>query len=180
MIRLEKFSDQDFERFMSWIPDEKFMYQFAGPVFTYPVTKSQLIDYISEQNRRIYRVIDLKTEEVIGHGEINKIDLRNKNARVCRILIAEERYRNKGMGKLIINELLKIGFEELDLHRIDLGVFDFNNSAIKCYKNCGFKTEGLLRDSFKIDNQYHSVYNMSILREEWKVFQQKEIHKERF
>ncbi len=168
MIRLEKFTNKDFDRFISWIDNEKFMYQFAGPIFTFPITGSQLIDYISDSNRKVYRVINQKTGKVIGHGEINRINERNKNARLCRILIADKNDRNNGFGTMIIKELLKIGFGELKLHRIDLGAFEFNKSAIKCYEKCGFKIEGLLRDSFVIDNQFYSVYNMSILKHEWK------------
>lgn len=167
MIRLEKFTNKDFTRFIRWIDNEKFMYQFAGPVFTFPITENQLIDYISDNNRKIYRVINSESGSIIGHGEINRIDKKNNNARLCRILITDKSDRNKGIGTMIINELLKVGFVELNLHRIDLGVFDFNKSAIMCYEKCGFKIEGLLRDSFVIDNEFYSVYNMSILKHEW-------------
>jgi RimJ/RimL family protein N-acetyltransferase len=167
MIRLELFTVDDFDRFISWIDSEKFMYQFAGPIFQYPITKTQLVNYISDRNRKVFKVIDTANLEVIGHGEINNIDLRNRNARLCRILVAEKVNRNKGFGQLIINKLLDIGFSELNLHRIDLGVFEFNKSAIKCYENCGLKIEGLLRESFLIGDEYHSVYNMSILKNEW-------------
>lgn len=168
MIRLENFSSSDFNRFISWIDNESFMYQFAGPVFKFPITETQLIDYISDNNRKVFRVINQETENVIGHCEISRIDNRNKSARVCRVLVAKKSDRNQGFGTMIINELLKIGFEELGLHRIDLGVFEFNKSAIKCYEKCGFKIEGLLRESFVIDNEFKSIYNMSILRKEWK------------
>lgn len=164
MIKLEKFSEPDFDRFIAWIDNERFMYQFAGPAFVFPITHQQLNKYISESNRQIYKVIETGTNKVIGHGEINRIDATNKSARLCRILIADKGDRNKGYGSLIIKELLKIGFSDLNLHRIDLGVFDFNVSAIKCYENCGFIKEGLLRDSFVINNEFYSVYNMSILR----------------
>ena len=50
----------------------------------------------------------------------------------------------------MISPVLKFGFEELGLNRIALGVFDFNKSAIKCYKNMGFKLEGTLRQSAKV------------------------------
>ncbi len=168
MIRLEKFIEADFARLISWIDSERFMYQFAGPIFTFPLTYQQLIRYITESNRQIYKVIEYDTDKVIGHGEINGIDTSNKSARLCRILIADKVDRNQGYGSMVINELLKIGFEDLNLHRVDLGVFDFNKSAIKCYENCGFIKEGLLRDSFVIEGEFHSVYNMSILKDEWK------------
>jgi RimJ/RimL family protein N-acetyltransferase len=168
MIRFDSFTRADFDRFINWIDNEKFMYQFAGPVFVFPLTHQQLDEYISEKNRNIYRVVEIASNRVIGHAEINRIDSKNKSARLCRILIADKSDRNRGYGQMIINKLLKIGFEELNLHRIDLGVFDFNKSAIKCYEKCGFKKEGLLRDSFVIENEFYSVFNMSILREEWK------------
>ena len=171
MIRLEEFTNNDFDRFINWIDDEKFMYQFAGPVFKFPITAEQLTDYISDKNRKAFKVVEIETEKVIGHGEIGRIDLKNKNARLCRILIADKDKRNKGFGALIINELLKIGFATLKLHRLDLGVFDFNKSAIRCYEKCGFKIEGLLRESFVIDDEFLSVYNMSILKSEWEKMQ---------
>ncbi len=170
MIALERFTEKDFDRFISWIDNERFMYQFAGPAFNFPITHEQLNKYITVNNRIIYKVLDTKSNKVIGHAEINKIDLLNKNARLSRILIAKKNNRNKGFGKMLIKKLLEIGFEEINLHRIDLGVFDFNKSAIKCYESCGFKNEGLLRDTFIIDHEYHSVYNMSILKQEWENF----------
>ncbi len=50
---------------------------------------------------------------------------------------------------------------------MDLGVFEFNMSAINNYEKCEFKIEGLLREFFVIDNEFKSAYNISILREEW-------------
>lgn len=172
MIRLEEFTNKDFDRFINWIDDERFMYQFAGPVFKFPITPEQLTDYISDKNRKVFKIIEVETRKVIGHGEIGRIDLKNKSARLCRILIADKNDRNKGFGALIINELLKIGFDTLNLHRLDLGVFDFNKSAIRCYEKCGFKIEGLLRESFVIENEFLSVYNMSILNEDWNKIKQ--------
>ncbi|MDX9694168.1 MAG: GNAT family protein [Bacteroidales bacterium] len=171
MIRLEEFTNKDFERFIGWIDNENFMYQFAGSIFSFPITEDQLIEYVSDNNRKIYKVINQITDKVIGHGEINRIDKRNRNARLCRILIADKNDRNKGFGEMIINELLQMGFKELKLHRIDLGVFEFNKSAIKCYEKCGFTIEGLLRESFVIDNKFLSAYNMSLLRREWDLMQ---------
>lgn len=54
MIRCEKFTNEDFARFINWIVNESFMYQFAGPIFSFPITESQLTDYISDNNRKVY------------------------------------------------------------------------------------------------------------------------------
>jgi RimJ/RimL family protein N-acetyltransferase len=67
----------------------------------------------------------------------------------------------------MIKEILKIAFDELQLHRVSLGVFDFNFSAIACYEKAGFIKEGLLRDSRKNGDEYWSLWEMSILENEW-------------
>jgi len=163
MIRLEPFNRQDYLRLINWVESEEALVQFSGPVFTWPLTHEQLDIYQHTPNRLVYRVVDAETDEVIGHAELNNIDTRNKCARICRILIGDARNRNRGFGKEIIRELIHVGFGELRLHRLDLGVYDFNQQAIKCYQDCGLEIEGLLRENIKVGNQYWSTYNMSIL-----------------
>ena len=167
MIRLEKFTTDDFELFISWMDTEKFMYQFGGASFTFPVTVEQLSNYIADATHRIYRVVDVATDKVIGHASVSHLNVKNKSARLCRILIANEQDRSRGYGRQLIWALLKICFEELALHRVDLGVIEFNKAAIRCYQSCGFRIEGTLRESFVIDDEYYSVHNMSILDREY-------------
>lgn len=163
MVKLERFEETDYDRLISWIDSEEFMIQFSGPVFNFPLTREQLDIYLSADNRIVFRVLDSNTEEIIGHAELNNIDKKNKNARICRVVIGEKTNRNKGYGKAIIKELVKIGFKELKLHRLDLGVFDFNQQAINCYLKSGFEIEGVFKENYKVGNQYWSTCNMSII-----------------
>jgi RimJ/RimL family protein N-acetyltransferase len=153
MIELKEFTKLDYGRLISWINSEHLMYVFAAKVFEFPITNSQLDNYTSNANRKVYKIIDKNSKEVIGHAELNNSDLSNKSARICRVLIGDVKHRHKGYGSLIIKELV----------RIDLGVYDFNKNAIKCYQKCGFEIEGLLKENIKIGNEYWSTYNMSIL-----------------
>lgn len=163
MIIFEKFEEKDFDRLIDWISTEEEMIQFSGPVFRFPITHAQLEEYISNENRLAFRIKNLETKSIIGHAELNDIDKLNKSARICRVLIGDPNGRNNGYGKQIIKELIQIGFKDLELHRIDLGVYDFNKQAIKCYKDCGFEIEGLMKENNKVGNEYWSTYNMSIL-----------------
>ena len=167
MILLEKFTEDDFEHFISWMDTEKFMSQFGGASFSFPVTQEQLKKYVADSANRIYRVVDSATGKVIGHASISHHNVKNKSARLCRILIAKKQDRSKGYGRQLIRALLKICFEELALHRVDLGVFEYNKAAIRCYQSCGFRIEGTLRESFVIDDEYYSVHNMSVLDREY-------------
>lgn len=163
MIHLEKFEKSDYNRLINWIDSEELMVIFGGQIFDFPITHKQLDLYIDQSDRLVFKVIETSSKEIIGHAELNAINPRRSNARICRVLVGDKKYRNKGYGSLIINKLVNIGFTELKLHRLDLGVYDFNKQAIKCYEKCGFETEGLLRDNMRFKEVFWSSYNMSIL-----------------
>ena len=42
---------------------------------------------------------------------------------------------------------------------------------MRCYQKAGFKTDGVLRDVLKWENEYWSLAEMSILEEEWRALQ---------
>jgi RimJ/RimL family protein N-acetyltransferase len=67
----------------------------------------------------------------------------------------------------MVERLLSIGFEEMDLRRIELRVYDFNSAGIRCYENAGFIKEGVLRKSQKVGDQYWDTVVMAVLREDW-------------
>lgn len=163
MIKLELFEESDFSRLIHWVDSKKLMYIFSAERFNYPLNHQQLIEYINTKDRVSYKVIDVISNEVIGHADFSKINNKSKSARICSVLIGDKKNRSKGYGSLIINELVRIGFSEMKLHRIDLAVFDFNKQAIKCYENCGFEIEGLFKENIKFEDEYWSTYNMSIL-----------------
>jgi RimJ/RimL family protein N-acetyltransferase len=74
-----------------------------------------------------------------------------------------------------MEKVLSIGFNQLNLHRISLGVFDFNTAAIKCYESVGFIKEGHMRDVLWFKDAYWSIIEMSILKHEWSA-KQKQLH----
>ena len=75
--------------------------------------------------------------------------------------------RGKGYGSEAIRVLQKFAFEELNLNRIELDVYDFNVRAHKCYLKCGFKEEGRMRQKLFRNGQFRDVIKMAILKEEY-------------
>jgi RimJ/RimL family protein N-acetyltransferase len=67
----------------------------------------------------------------------------------------------------MVREVCRVAFDELQLHRVALGVFDFNASALRCYERAGFQREGVKRDLRLVGNTYWSLVEMSMLEEEW-------------
>lgn len=114
----------------------------------------------------IYKVVDEETDKAIGHISLGKIDRTNMSARIGKVLVGSLQTRGKGIGQKMIREALRIAFEELNLHRVSLGVFDFNTDAIACYEKAGFKKEALLRDARRNGNEHWSLWEMGVLIEE--------------
>ena len=51
------------------------------------------------------------------------------------MLVGNTEMRGRSIGKHMMKAVLQIAFEELKLHRVTLGVYDFNSLAISLRKN---------------------------------------------
>ena len=58
---------------------------------------------------------------------------------VLGIFIADVLYRNKGIGKSAIEQIIKTDFQYMHTNKILLRVREENERAIRCYKSVGFK-----------------------------------------
>ncbi|MFD2923615.1 GNAT family N-acetyltransferase [Halobacillus naozhouensis] len=171
MIELRYFSEKDFPQLIDWMTSPEFLLQWGGPKFHYPLNYEQLKEYVVDSNsdhssQLIYSVVDKQTDATIGHIALRNIDRGNQSARIGKVIVSDEA-RGKGIGTLMMKEVLKVAFDQLQLHKVSLGVFDFNQPAIRCYEKVGFKKDGLLRDHRKMNDEYWSLYEMSILDSEW-------------
>ncbi|KAA0761792.1 GNAT family N-acetyltransferase [Bacillus sp. SH5-2] len=169
VIKLEPFKRSDFEQLINWIHSEEFLIQWSGNAFTYPLNEEQLHKYIESTNTLAFKVIDEETSDVIGHISLGQIDNINKSARIGKVLIGDKRMRGRSIGKHMMKAVLHVAFEELKLHRVTLGVYDFNTTAILCYEKIGFVKEGLLRESEKVGDTYWNLWEMSMLEYEWNI-----------
>ena len=58
---------------------------------------------------------------------------------VLGVFIADELYRNKGIGKSAIEQIIKTDLQYMHTNKILLRVREENERAIRCYKSVGFK-----------------------------------------
>ncbi|RUT36569.1 N-acetyltransferase [Paenibacillus zeisoli] len=171
MIRLEQFERTNFAQLIEWMDTPKFLFQWGGQTFRFPLDVPQLDNYIKNthsQNTQvlIFRVVLEENDEVIGHINL-QMDGVNKSARVGKVLVGKRSLTGQGIGQLMIEKVLKIAFDEFKLHRVSLGVLDFNLAALACYEKAGFVKEGLIREARNMDNTFWSVWEMSMLENEW-------------
>jgi RimJ/RimL family protein N-acetyltransferase len=102
---------------------------------------------------------------LIGSCQLHSIHPIHRSAEL-QIRIGEVRARGKGYGTEALRLLLDFGFRDLNLHRIYLHVFKTNTRAIRLYKKCGFRTEGVLREHAWVDGEFVDVLVMAKLRAE--------------
>jgi RimJ/RimL family protein N-acetyltransferase len=177
-IRLVPFTEQDFAQLIEWSGDQAFLLQWAGPFFKYPLSEDQLTEYNRGANNEgkseklNYKVVLSQTDEAIAHLSIGSIDRVNSSARLTKILIGDPSLRGKGIAKSMVESALAICFGTLGLHKVSLGVYDFNVPALKAYESCGFSVDGVLRDAKKVGDSYWNLIEMSILEDEWKAVQE--------
>ncbi|WP_142319961.1 GNAT family N-acetyltransferase [Bacillus thuringiensis] len=168
VIKLKTFKKSDFKQLINWINSEEFLIQWSGNAFTFPLDEQQLEKYIESANTLAFKVVDEETSDVIGHISLGQIDNINKSARIGKVLVGNTKMRGRSIGKHMMKAVLHIAFDELKLHRVTLGVYDFNISAISCYEKIGFVKEGLLRESKRVGETYWNLWEMSMLEYERK------------
>ena len=164
MVELRKLEQSDFDTFKSWIKDKDELFQFAGPILNYPITDEQLMKYINDERRIVYKVILTETNEIIGNAELN---FENPLPRLSRILVGNLKNRNKGIGRQIVNKMLEKLFTEYDFQEADLNVFDWNIAGINCYDNVGFIINPNLVYKQNNGGEIWTAINMTITKDRW-------------
>ena len=139
MVVLENFSVSDIPELMTWIEgsDEEFLIQFAGPQYRYPLDEEQLLATMNGKHCAVFKAVEKKTNTVIGHCQLLKINLTEKSATIGRVLI-KPGVRGYGYGSKMINELIKYAKIHFDICILRLKVYEFNTAAYQCYRKLDF------------------------------------------
>ena len=83
------------------------------------------------------------------------------------IAIGEREYWGRSYGTDAMQTLLRYAFQELNLRRVGLIVFEYNDRAIRSYEKSGFVLEGRIRGAMRRDGRRWDWLMMGVLRQEW-------------
>ena len=135
-------------------------------------TREQMKDWYEKRIESIANfMICLKEDQrAIGFIELAGFDWHSGNAWLG-IGIGEQEYWNKSYGSEAMQLILKLAFQEWNLHRVSLAVLGYNERAIRAYEKVGFKLEGALRGFVQRDGQRWDMPMMGVLRKEWEELQ---------
>ncbi len=172
LVRLRAYEKSDLDAVMKWINDEEVTELLGGEMLGYPVSSLSEEKFIEaaaspSDKQKTFVIETLAERRYVGAISFNVIDWRNRSAGVG-IVIGDKSVWGKGYGTDAMRILMRLGFDKMNLHRLWLHVFDYNQRAIASYEKCGFKREGVLREDHFARGGYHDTIVMGILESEYR------------
>lgn len=170
LVRLAAPDLDDLETIASWQDHSVFM-RFADTDPIKPVTADRLREFwagmADGRNSTLFHVRTIASDKLIG--TVGLFEIRwNNGTGVLGVGIGEQEYWGGGYGTEACKLVIDYGFNELNLHRIELNVTDYNSRAIRAYEKLGFVHEGTRRQAGKRDGQRYDILDFGLLVDEWK------------
>lgn len=169
LVRLRAFEQSDIERSAQFVNDYQTVRTMVN-TFLLPSSMDDERQWLSQQSsytRGEYQfAVETLDGLLIGRCGLTRIDWKNRIGEIG-IMIGDSEWRGRGCGTEAVKLLCKFAFEEMNLNKLRLGVFDFNPAGIKCYEKCGFVREGCLRQEVFREGAYHDVYQYGLLASEF-------------
>jgi RimJ/RimL family protein N-acetyltransferase len=169
LVRLRALEPTDAEKAFQWINDRE-VTQFL--MARYPMSLAAEREWVAGASKPsefgdARFAIETKAEQVhIGMVGLHRARPEDRGANLG-IMIGDKSYWDGGYGTDAMLTVLRFGFDQMNLHKIALGVFDFNDRAKAVYLKCGFVEEGRFREEVFQDGRYLDVIRMSVLRREF-------------
>ena len=165
-IYLSPRNTEDVEKFTEWLNDFEITDYLgrSGMLVTVDGERKYLED--NSNPKATFVIVTKDKDEMIGTVSLESICSINRSA-TLGIFIGNKEYWNNAYGTEAIRLILDYGFNYMNLHSIKLHVFSFNERAIKCYKKCGFKETGRIRENKFVNGKYYDTICMDILENEF-------------
>ena len=114
----------------------------------------------------MFTIVDLKTDEPIGAAGLLYINWVTRSADFSFYIGENELYiGNDGRAKEAAQLLMDYGFNNLNLHKIWMELYEFDTQKLDFFMNqFDFKQDGLLRDNCFEDGRYWDSFIISLLK----------------
>lgn len=166
LVRLRAYTKEDIPQALKYLNS----YEVAknlSPGIPYPFTLEDEEKWYASNSALNdtynFAIETLEDNLYLGGCGINQVDFKNSHVMIG-IFIGDPAYWGKGYGTEALKLLTKFVFEEMNIHKIKLGVYSFNERAIKCYKKVGFIEEGILKKEIFKEGKYYDEHLMALFR----------------
>jgi RimJ/RimL family protein N-acetyltransferase len=159
--------ERDLDLWVKWMSDSEFQQlQDWGPSNLH--SRQEIKEWMEKPSNRSYNfsIHTLADDQIIGSLSLDGFDWAARDAWLG-IGIGEHDYWGKGCGTDAMAILLRFAFESLNLNRISLDVFEYNQRAIRTYEKLGFQHEGRQRQLLNRFGRRWDLIYMGLLRADW-------------
>jgi RimJ/RimL family protein N-acetyltransferase len=138
--------------------ETQFMLLERGERATTIEEQRQKIRNVLSQSNQIILVAEHENELIGYLGAYGGNFQRNRHS-VYLVVGILQAYTGQGVGAQFFKALEEWALTR-DIHRLELTVMAHNNRAMRLYRKMGFETEGIKKDSLKINGKYVDEYYM--------------------
>jgi RimJ/RimL family protein N-acetyltransferase len=168
-VRLTALRPDDAQTMTHWYEDGEFGRLFDASA-AFPKTERSIVKWLDEadrdQNSYALAIRQLYGDDLIGYVDISGIQWTHGTGWLA-IGIGSPAHRGKGYGSEALSLALRFAFHELNLHRLQLTVFGYNQAAMRLYERLGFQREGVYREFLLRDGQRYDMLLYGLLVREW-------------
>jgi RimJ/RimL family protein N-acetyltransferase len=150
-------ADSEYSRLQDWDPARR----ISVKNFQKYIEKH----YENEANYA-FTIRTLADDRIIGDIGLDGIRWTHRDCFVG-IGLGDRAFWGKGHGTDAMKIILRYAFTELNLHRVTLDVFEYNQRGVRSYEKAGFILEGRQRGPILREGRRWDVIYMGILREDW-------------
>ena len=169
-VRLRAVEESDLPLLVRWMNDPEvrhWLHHSDRPDATVESVRGRF-GLTEERFPNLVWLIETLEGRPVGHLGLLQVDPHHKRAELA-ISIGEKECWSRGYGTDAIRTVLRHGFEDLGLRRVDLHTDADNARGIRCYEKCGFVREGVMRESRLRYGKPLDMVLMAVLRDEWQV-----------
>ncbi|MCM3490030.1 GNAT family N-acetyltransferase [Alkalihalophilus marmarensis] len=146
------------------IYNESFIQQNAVIGTSFPQSDKKIEDKINRwirgNDQKHFKISDAQ-EEIIGLAQVFNLDFINRKAQIG--ILIKQKHTSKGYGKLTLKALINFCFYELNLHKIEVEILEYNEASMQLFIKNGFILEGTLKESAFKNGNYVNVNILSLI-----------------
>ena len=168
-IRLTAVTKEDLSAISTWYEDTGYsrMFDAMPAVPKSPVQLEQWLDgALKAKDSFLFAVRPLENETLLGYVELDGILWPHQSCWLG-IGVGNREHWGQGFGREGMELALNFAFREINLYRVQLTVFSYNERAINLYEKLGFKREGVFREHIQRDGRRYDMILYGLLRREW-------------
>lgn len=168
LVRLRALEPEDEPLLHEWYNDPEVYGTLGGP--GYPKSHALEKEWIEKNSKPSFEktefgIVALADGQLIGSISLRKTSPENRSADLGLAIGNTSRW-GQGYATDALRVVCRFGLEYMNLHRIELGLYEGNAAALRVYEKVGFQLEGRKRETAFFAGSYRSELVMGLLRGE--------------